>query len=226
MIIQLAFDGLSRVDFLSSLQTLKSMKYLALLVLALLVHTLNAQNAAVALEAKPHSPPERYLLMKSNSQTFQDYKVIKETILDGVWKIAMDTLAKRESSLSTAQARIKSLENDLAMVRSDLKSKEESMSDVVFASTHINVVGKSFSKSLFLALAAVTLAGLLLIIVLLVIRMKAMQFYVNENKVIVTSITHEFDEFKRHALEKEIKLSRELQTERNKVLELKSAPRS
>lgn len=56
--------------------------------------------------------------------------------------------------------------------------------------------------------------------------MKAMQFYVNENKVIVTSITHEFDEFKRHALEKEIKLSRELQTERNKVLELKSAPRS
>jgi hypothetical protein len=191
-----------------------------------MVHTLNAQNAAVALEAKPHTPPERYLLMKSNSQTFQDYKVIKETILDGVWKIAMDSLAKRESNLSTAQARIKSLENDLTIVRSDLKSKEESMSDVVFASTHINVMGKSFAKSLFLGITALTVAGLVLIIVLLFIRMKAMQFYVNENKVIVASITHEMEEFKRNALEKEIKLSRELQTERNKLLELKSAPRS
>jgi hypothetical protein len=226
MIIQLSFNGLSPVKFLSSLQTLKSMKYLALLVLVLMVHTLNAQNAAVALEAKPHSPPERYLLMKSNSQTFQDYKVIKETILDGVWKIAMDTLAKRESNLSTAHARIKSLENDLTIVRSDLKSKEESMSDVVFASTHINVMGKSFAKSLFLGITALTVAGLVLIIVLLFIRMKAMQFYVNENKVIVASITHEMEEFKRNALEKEIKLSRELQTERNKLLELKSAPRS
>ena len=33
---------------------------------------------------------ERYAVMKDKSETFNEYKVIKEYILDGMWKITKD----------------------------------------------------------------------------------------------------------------------------------------
>jgi hypothetical protein len=44
---------------------------------------------------------------------------------------------------------------------------------------------------------------------------------IKEKSERLTLLTDEFDQYKRKSLEKEKKLSRELQTERNKLLELK-----
>lgn len=181
-----------------------------------------AHNPTVALENKPHSLAERYYLMKTNSESYQDYRVIKEYIMDGVWKFAMDSLTKKTNQLTEANSKIKTLEAGIARANTDLRAKENSMNEIVFASTHINVFGKSFSKTAFLIICAATAAGLLFLIFFLLARMKIMQMFVAESKVVVASITHEFNEYKRNALDKEIKLSRELQTERNKLMELKT----
>lgn len=181
-----------------------------------------AHNPTIALENKPHSLAERYYLMKTNSESYQDYRVIKEYIMDAVWKYAMDSLLKKTNQLAEVNSKIKSLEADVARVQSNLQAKETSMNEVVFASTHINVLGRDFSKIGFIVISAVTAGVLLFFIFFLLARLKIMQMFVAESKVVVASITHEFNEYKRNALDKEIKLSRELQTERNKLMELKT----
>jgi hypothetical protein len=179
--------------------------------------------AVAALEGKTMTPQERYLLLKTKSESYQDYKVIKVGIMDAVWKISADSLAKREQQLADANVKIKSLQNDVGTARTALKAKEDSMADVVFASTHINVLGVGFSKGIFLALVALGIGGLTAIILLLLTRIKSMLAFVKESKVIVASVTNEFDEYKRKSFEKQTKLNRELQTERNKLAELQSA---
>ncbi len=179
-----------------------------------------AQNPSAALEGKA-TPQERYFLMKKNSQTFQDYKVIKENILDAVWKIETDSLTKRDNQLADAKAVINSLQNDLTQVRSALKSKEDSMADIVYASTHISVLGRGLTKKTFLIIVGVAVLALCGVIILLLINLRNMQVFVSESNLMMMNLTHEFDEHKRIALEKQVKLSRELQTERNKLTELR-----
>lgn len=202
------------------------MKKIMLLVLAsieFLVCQSQPVPAAAALEGNTKTLQERYLLMKTKSESYQDYKVIKEGIMDGVWKIGADTLSKREQQLTEANTKIKSLQNEVTTAQAKLKAKEDSMADIEFASTHINVLGIVFSKVFFLSVVAFGLVGLTGVILFLLARIKSMLAFVKEGKVIVSSVTNEFEEYKRKSFEKQTKLNRELQTERNKLAELQEA---
>lgn len=43
----------------------------------------------------------RFAYMKATSQTFQDYKVIKEVRLDEFWKMTMDSVVKQRQAIAT-----------------------------------------------------------------------------------------------------------------------------
>jgi len=182
--------------------------------------------AAAALEGKDKTLQERYLLMKTKSETYQDLKVIKEGILDGVWKITNDTLNKRELQLKEANDKILSIKNEMNTARAELKSKEDSMESIVFASTHINVLGIDLSKGFFLTFATLVGVALFAIIAFLLVRIKVMRVFVKESEVIVASTTSEFEDYKRKMFDMQTKLARELQTERNKLNELKESRRT
>ncbi len=182
-----------------------------------------SQQAIIALEAKDHSLTERYQLMKSNSQTFQDYKVIKEFVLDGVWKIAMDSLNKQKLLLKHSLENVSRLEAGLKSIEFTLRKEHESTAQIKFESTHISLLGIDFSKSTFLALVSFVFAGSVILTSLAIGRMKVMRIRMKEKILMADLINNEYEEFKRKTLEKQTKLSRELQTERNKIEELMRA---
>ncbi len=186
-------------------------------------HVSFSQQATLALEAKDHSLTERYQLMKSNSQTFQDYKVIKEFVLDGVWKIVVDSVKKQQLLLKQSIEHVSRLEASLKSVELTLKKERESASEVVFDSTHLSLLGIDFNKSTFLALVSFIFAGCVILISLTIGRMKIMRIRMKEKILTADLINNEYEEFKRKTLDKQTKLSRELQTERNKIEELMRA---
>ncbi len=196
--------------------------YLFLILLILEIQA-NGQTAAAAIDNSPRSIQERFQLMKGNSQTFQEYKVIKETILDGVWKISTDTIKKLTNRVKLSNNELIASQAELSRIQNELKLKEASIVDITFDSTHLSILGiqmtKGFSKLLFFSIVA----GLISIILFGLFRMKLMITEVRESNLIVNNLTHDFDDFKKSALDKQAKLSRELQTERNKNLELKGA---
>lgn len=180
-----------------------------------------AQNSSVALEAENLTLKERYYFMKEKSQTFKDYKVIRENVLDGVWKIVQDSIAADKAQYKDAQANIAKLESDLSATQTALKEKEQSMQDVEFASTHITVLGIDFAKGTFNTIVAILVLGLVGVIALLVARMKVVRSSYGEKRDSFNQLTAEYEEYKRKALDKQMKLSRELQDERNKLAELR-----
>jgi hypothetical protein len=175
-----------------------------------------AQKPAEALQGN-HSLRERYLLMKSKSQTYGEYKVIKETILDGVWKILQDSIAAKEKSLATANSNMKDLKAELSKTTTALKEKEQSMTDILHASTHISVLGIDLGKGTFISITAIVIAGLLFFLGVVMGRMKLQSKALSERNLAVSALTSEFDEYRHRAMDKQTKLSRELQDERNKL---------
>ena len=197
--------------------------WISLLVVGICFHQAFGQAAQVALENKSATLSERYQLMKSNSQTFQDYKVIKEYILDGVWKISQDTLTAISSRLENAHQQIAALKQEVQQIKSTLDTHKQSVAQIEYDSDHISLAGISFTKNVFRLLAFTIMAVLVGIIVFLMGHWKLSVAKMKEHMLIADMISREFDDFKKKALEKQVKLSRELQNERNKLATLRQS---
>ncbi len=193
-----------------------------LLICVLAVVGASAQTANDALERDNQTLRERYLVMKNKSQNYQEYKVIKENILDGMWRIIQDSLNVKQSSIRQAHAEINKLNQELDKNKGALKTKEESMQDVLYASTHITVMGMDFDKGFFGGMVGVILLLLGLVISVIYYTLKMMRKNLSEKIELMNSISSEYEDYKRRAMDKQTKLSRELQNERNKLQELGS----
>lgn len=178
-----------------------------------------AQPAIKAIEDKELNLKERYQVMKSGSQTYQDYKVIKEVILDGFWKITIDSISKQQAMIKAANGEIAALKNEVLAIQNDLKAQHASVEGITFESNHISVLGIPFGKGTFIFLVAAVIAGLALTLFVMLGRMRILNSGMKEKTLIAHTLTQEFEEYKRKALEKQTKLSRELQNERNKSVE-------
>jgi len=195
---------------------------LLLVFCSLLVSTsLFAQTPSGTPELKNASLQERYQLMKSTSQTFQDYKVIKEIWLDKEWKIMMDSVRLGRARWREAKAEGAKLESQLLTTQLSLKQKEASMTKTEHAASHIDFAGIDFNKTAFTGLAVAVVAGLIVLIVLVVGRLKIVLHEIKEKTEAFDRIARELEEYKHNALEKQSKLSRELQTERNRIQEMR-----
>lgn len=192
------------------------MKVFLSLILVSLVGVLNAQPAQKAAEDNNLNLVERYKEMKAGSQTYKDYKVIKESVLDKVWKITSDSIAKKEKQLAEAEKQIASLKNELTTNHAAMEAREASMKDIIYDSTHISVLGIPFTKGFFILFVAAIIGGLTIVLSIAFARVKIANSLVKEKTVIADSTILEFEDFKKKSMEKQTKLSRELQNERNK----------
>lgn len=183
----------------------------------------HAQRSAEALEPNEATLQERFLILRDKSESYSEYKVIRTYVLDGMWKITMDSLRAERAALREAQANIKKLQDEIAAVNATMKSKDEAVAQMEHDSSHISVLGIDFLKSVFLSTVGIIILGLMVLVGLLVARVKWVQSSMREKIENADALSHEFEEYKRNALEKQMKLSRELQDERNKLHDLRSS---
>jgi hypothetical protein len=197
------------------------MKYVILFLVALISTASFGQSAPVVPatpDTKTMTLQDRYATMKKSSETFQDYKVIKEGILDGVWRVTLDSIKNQKAKFANANEVISQLENEVATQKVAVAQIKASMETVVYDSTHISFFGIHFTKSLFISLVLLIVIGLLVAIAAVTGKLKLMYTSMKEKMETVNLLSHEFEDYKKRALEKQVKLSRELQTERNKLI--------
>jgi hypothetical protein len=193
---------------------------LLLMMVLLVAGSVFAQTAEDALKNDQQTLRERYLVMKMKSQNYQEYKVIKEHILDGMWKIVLDTMTAKQAAIRKSQTEANNLQAELNKNIETLKAKENSMNDIVYASTHIRVLGIDFDKGFFAGMFGAILIVVGLVLAGVLYSMKVLKKSLSEKEELAGAISNEYEEYKRKAMDKQTKLSRELQNERNKLQEL------
>jgi len=166
--------------------------------------------------------PSQYNALKEKSETYNDFKVIRESKLDGFWGIVEDSVSLLEQKLETANVTILSQKEETTELQGTIDEKNEIIGESDFAMTHISFLGINFTKSTYIIINVITISGLLILI-------GVGYFQYTHNKNIARTkikefddIHAKFDDFKKISLDKQIKLNRELQTERNVVEEFRS----
>lgn len=158
----------------------------------------------------------QYQFMLRKSKTLYGAKLINPERLNGLWKSVSDTLRKERKVLKEANTKIS--EQNIKLSKYEGQSNEASslLKNSEQRENEIRFLGIAFTKSTY-NMMVWSIIGILAIALLIVITRSTKNILEAKHRTeLYEEINSEYQNFKAKANEKERKLARELQDERNK----------
>jgi hypothetical protein len=220
---------------------------LSIIIIMLLAQNLWAQAPANAPISKRYSPKNQaytqktripyrvdtvkntdfslngqYQFMLSRSKNINGYKLINPGRLAGVWQSALDTLKKERGELKKVNAKLAEQGKNINTLQSEINGKETSLTTSNAKVNEITFLGIAFDKGTYHIIVWSIIIVLALALVIVIARSAKNIIEAKHRTQLYDEISTEYQAFKSKANEKERKLARELQDERNIVEELRS----
>jgi peptidoglycan hydrolase CwlO-like protein len=196
-------------------------KTLFIFIAAFISVTSSAQLRKDSIKTDP-TLNGQYQLLLSKSRTLDGYKLINPDRLSLFWKNVRDTLNTTHKQLITTKKEATNHQNEIAGLKKQVTGTETSLATSNAKLNEINFLGIGFTKSnynIFVwGLIAVLAVGLTIVILRSARNVQEAKYRIT----LYEEINQEYQNYKVKANEKEKKLARELQDERNKLEELKS----
>ena len=197
------------------------------LALVFSLTTVKAQEAAKEKAPAPNTLANQFNDLMTNSNSYQGHKVIKIGSINSFWKTVQDSVKVKDQALSKARLEAKNkLDEAQANIQDQEKQilalKEESaQKDLeVQRSASISVLGLYVEKQNYAIINTIIIIALLILLAVIFLQYKSSRKVTVEKQRAYDEIDQEFNEYKKSAREKELKVKRELQTEMNRVEEL------
>lgn len=173
----------------------------------------------------------QYNYLLSRSKTTNGYKLVNPYRLASFWKSVSDTLANERKQLSAANARLntqtKTISTTPPIPTEETVSIDEAPESNANAVTdELNFLGMSFTKTGYHTLVWGLILGLTATLFIVIARSSKNINEAKHKTELYEELTAEFHKFKSKANEKERKLARALQDERNLVEELRNSQQS
>ncbi|RDV14963.1 hypothetical protein DXT99_11795 [Pontibacter diazotrophicus] len=173
--------------------------------------------------------------LKANSNSYTEnnrtYKVVNVASLDSFWKSVQETIAAREQNLKQAgvqteqdlaQAKdsIAAQQEQLQALKQQYAAKEQEVQQNAHDVANLSVLGIDMEKQTYVILSFVVIITLLILLGIFLLQYKSSKNVAVEKRRAYDEVNQEYDEYKKGAREKELKLKRELQTEMNRIEDL------
>ena len=158
--------------------------------------------------------------LKESSNNYQDYKVIKERSLDALWKNVQDTLAARQRQMLEARQQIQELQQEIKRQNQEITERSQVVAESEHEKAHIQVLGMDVRKESYITFNWVVIGILILLVAIAFYNHRNSKRFASRKRTDLEMLEQEFQDFKNRSRERETKLMRELQTERNAVEEL------
>lgn len=166
---------------------------------------------------------QQYATLKSDLDVINGFRMVKLYEMDQLWRVVEDSLKTKRAAISQGLALARQQAAEIDNLKAQVAKTESEKQELVSGVANINVFGMSFSKGGFVAFVTCLVIGLIILSgVLFVIGRMAFKAS-RESKKVSDEVYKEFEDYKHQAVEKNIKLSRELQSLKNRMAELKIA---
>lgn len=186
---------------------------LTLLLIAFISSTASAQKPGTTL-------PQQYIDVVVKSGNYNGFKEIRQDKIELFWKNIQDTLVKEKQLLNEAKARLGNVDQEIAKAKTATEQAEAAMAEAQARKDQINLLGIPMEKASYNMLMWGIVLLLVLALVFAIYRSKSAVTEARYRTGLFNDLTDEFQKHKVSANDKEKKLARELQTERNKLAEL------
>ena len=194
--------------------------YLAFLCLVFSGFAQEVEADSTAIEAK--TIVDEYNEIIDNSGSYQEYKVIKKTALADFRVQLSDRKEAFETEISALEKEITNQTKEIKDLKAQLSSTQNSLAEVEEEKDSMQLFGNNLNKVVYQTIVFGIIGVLLLILIIVLIKYKSNAVATKEAKETLNRTEKDFEDYKRNALEKQQKLGRQLQDEKNKVSKLKT----
>ncbi|MFT6795757.1 MAG: septal ring factor EnvC (AmiA/AmiB activator) [Maribacter sp.] len=206
---------------------MKIPKLLCLLTVLLTVTFNYAQETKAAdklsLDEGPISNQFDYISQKSGNYRADGvrYEVVKETNLYKLRKNVLDSLVAISKKTSELKSTISEHETTITSLNKKLEETTTSLTAVSEEKDNMSLLGASVSKGTYNVILWTIIGALFLLLGLFIYRFRNSNILTQEAKQNLSELELEYEDHRRRALEREQKISRQLQDERNKQKKIK-----
>ncbi|HKK39026.1 MAG TPA: hypothetical protein VJ949_06390 [Cryomorphaceae bacterium] len=170
---------------------------------------------------EPNTLENQYIELKKKSNNYQQYKVVDQNKLDGFWSSVEDTLNENRAEISSLNAEVRDLKKTVSTLETNLAERDSSLSNQAYQIEHMSFLGIDMTKGGYITFSWVIIFILIVAVLILYFRFSSANKTTKSTKKDFNQLQEEFEEHRRKTREKETKLKRDLQTEINRVEELK-----
>lgn len=172
-----------------------------------------------------NSIDQQFNELLESSNNFKKYKVVEETKLIELQRNTRAEIADLEKEIIASKNNIDSQEEKIAQLNATLTGTTKDLQEANKAKEEIAFLGIPTDKSTYRTIMWGILLVLTITLVIFVYKFKNSHAQTKEAKKNLQEIDDEFEEYRKTALEKQQKLGRMLQDERNKsVRHLENGP--
>ncbi|MEN8815639.1 MAG: hypothetical protein ABF274_02045 [Nonlabens sp.] len=193
------------------------MKYLFLSLAFTICSFLSAQNQ----ESETKSIDTQFKELIESSNSFKEYKVVKKAKIHDLRKNTNEHIEELNKNISSLQNDISEKDSKINTLENKLSSVNNSLSDVNAEKDSMNFLGIQTKKGVYNMIVWSIVGILGFLFVFMSLRFKNSNDTTKETKIQLQTTEEELEELRRKSIEKEQKLGRQLQDERNKVSKLK-----
>jgi hypothetical protein len=165
----------------------------------------------------------QYQFLLSRSRSINGYKLVNPYRLTAVWKSVKDTLTKERAELIKSNTQIAEQAKTIDTLKRQAKGNETVVTNANAKLDEINFLGISFSKGSYNMIVWGIIVILAISLFVVIARSAKNILEAKHRTQLYDEITSEYHSYKAKASEKERKLARELQDERNIVEEMKNS---
>lgn len=181
--------------------------------------SLSAQNRNTITEEDPSIAGQfEELERKSTNYNSQGkrYEVIRLIELNKLKKNIFDTISTANQTIKNLSATIENDKSEISTLNSQLQETSKNLKTITAEKDSISFFGAMISKGTYNFILWSIIFGLLLLLLLFVYKFRNSNFLTNQAKTALADVEKEFEQHRRRALEREQKISRQLQDELNK----------
>ncbi|TZF81724.1 hypothetical protein FW774_16850 [Pedobacter sp. BS3] len=186
---------------------------------------LSAVSVAMAQDTtavKDNTLRGQYLYMLSKSNNYQGYKVINQSRLAALWKNFSDTLSKARAHAAQLQNKLNEQQQVIADLKNNMANKDKTLAESNAMVNEIKFLGIPINKGTYSTIMWLLVFALAAVLAFFVFQGARHRKEARYRIKLFEELSEEYQNHKIRANEKEKKLARELQDERNKLDEYMS----
>lgn len=163
---------------------------------------------------------EKFAELIENSNNFKGYKVVDTEELTTLQNLTSKRISELKEEIAASKEASLAYKKKIATLNSDLESLEAKLEQISAEKDAITFLGFPFSKTSYKSTMWGIVGILILALALFVVRFQKSNIHTKEAKKNLAELEKEFDSYRAKALEKEQRLGRLLQDEKNKQMKL------
>ncbi len=184
-------------------------KYLLLLCFLVVSITGFSQDDSNSIESQ-------FIKVVDKSNSYQKYKVIKKTKIEGLRKNVLDTIEMLELKIATSKVEIENLKSKVELLTKTLDTTKLNLAASIEEEDKIEALGLVMTKTTYNTLLWSIISGLLGLLGFLLYKHKNGHEITKNTKLRLTEVESDFDAHRKKTLTNEQLLRRKLQDEINK----------